>query len=365
MRKTAGAVCLLMAAWLTLGAVCLASTITGIVINLSRNKPSPGDDVVLYRVDKSMHEVTRAKTDVHGAFRLEGPAGSQYLVAAIHDKISYHTALLRGSEPARVLVYDAVSRLAAVQESSTTLYPVLEDRLLKITQFHVVSNVSVPARTLAPPFSLQLPKGAILDSAAVQPPGTLPFLVKASACGARDQYCIASPIRPGETRIRVVYHLDLHEGSLVTLPLSHSVNRALVKLPESLHLQSNVQAVFRNQGAQNGLLPYSVEGLHQRRTLSFSLAPLTPQATLANGETAALRPAFGPRDADYETRSQPRKAVAPTTVASPSGKSPLDLIVLLGVLMSAFFGARLAFASLSRPSVRPQAADMSWSRKAR
>jgi hypothetical protein len=364
MRKTAGAVGLLMATWLMLGCVSLASTITGTVTNLSRHKPSCGDDVVLYRVDKSMHEVMRANTDLHGRFQLEGPTGAQYLVAVIHDRISYHTALLMGSEPATVIVYDAVSRLAAVLESSSTLYPVRDGRWLKITQFFVVSNVSVPARTLTTPFSFELPKGAMLDSAAVEPPGTLPFRVKVSACGELDQYCVPSPIRPGVTRIRVIYHFDFPREISVALPLPRSVNQVLVKIPESLHLQANGQATFRNDGQRNGLSTYSVDGLHQRRTISFSLSPVTPEATDANREMTTPRPVLWPRDADYERKSQPLKAGEPITASSPSGSASSELIVFLGVLMSALFGARVVFASLCRSSVRAQFQETSLSRKA-
>ena len=359
MRKTTIPVCLLMTAWLMVGSVSLASTITGSVMNLSRNLPSSGDDVVLYRVDKSMHEVMRTKTDGNGAFRLEGPTGAQYLVAAIHDKISYHTAALMGSEPARVLVYDAVSRLAAVRESSTTLYPVLMGHWLKITQFFVLSNASVPARTLTTPFSFELPKNASLISAAVQPPGTLPFLINATACGGRDQYCIASAIRPGETRVRIIYHLDFHAGVSITLPLPHSVNQVLVKTPESLHLQSKAKAVFRNQGAPDGLSIYSVDGLRAGHALSFALSTSTSKATGTNGEMTPVQRAFELHDADYETRSQFRNTVAPTPASSPGAKSRLYWIALLGVLVWALF----AFARSSRPSGQTRVSELSLSRK--
>jgi hypothetical protein len=363
MSKTVGAVCLLMAAWLMLGSVALASTITGTVVNLSRNKPPSGDDVVLYRVDKSMHEVTRAKTDVHGAFRLEAPAGVKYLVAAIHDKITYHTSLLMGSGRAKVLVYDAVSRLAAVHESSSTLYPELEGSWLKITQFFVVSNLSVPARTLNTPFSFELPQSAVLISAAVQPPGTLPFLIKASACGGRDRYCITSPIRPGETRVRVIFRLGFHAGVPIALPLLHPVDQVLVKIPESLDLQSNALAVFRNHGSQNRLSIYSIDCGQACRAVSFALSPSTPKATGAIGEMTALRSALESPDAGYEMSSHLRKATTPRLTSSPDSRSPVSLIVLLAVLVAALLGLFVSFARSSRPSVEPLVSELALSQK--
>src|SRR5258708_904685 len=106
-KEATGAAGLLFSALGKVGSLSSGPTISGTVTNLSRNKPSSGDDVVLYRVDKSMHEVVRAKTDADGKFQFEGTSGSRYLVAAIHDKISYHTPLLSGSDSATVFVYDA------------------------------------------------------------------------------------------------------------------------------------------------------------------------------------------------------------------------------------------------------------------
>ncbi len=358
LKEAAGTAWLLLTGWLMLGSVSPASTITGTVTNLSRNKPPSGDDVVLYRVDKSMHEVMRAKTDARGMFQFEAPGVSRYLVAAIHEKVSYHTPLLSGSDPVTVVVYDAVTPLAAVHESSTTLFPAREDQRLKITQFFVVSNTSAPPRTLISSFTFQLPPGAVLDSAAVQPPDTLPFIVTVSACGVRRQYCVASPIRPGETKVRIIYHLEFHGVVPITLPLPHSVNQVLVKIPESLRLQANGQAI-RNEGQQNGLSVYSITGLQRGQPVSFELIRAIPKATGANGET--MNRFFQPHDADYEIRPQMLKTVLPTTASPPDGRSPFALMVWLSVLLSALF---LGGARLSRSSVRSQVPERSLFRKA-
>ena len=310
-----------------------------------------------------MHEVMRAKTDVHGAFRFEASTGAQYLVAAIHDKISYHTALLMGSGTARVLVYDAASRLAAVHESSSTLYPELEGSGLKVTQFFVVSNLSVPARTQNTPFSFELPKNAVLVSAAVQPQETLPFLVKASTCGGQDQYCIASPIRPGETKVRVIYRLGFHAGVPITLPLLHPVNQVLVELLESLQLQSDAHGVFQNQSAQDGLSAYSVDCLQQCREVSFALLTTTSKAAETNGEMTAVRGAFASHAGDYEMSSQLRKAATPTSASSLGSRSPMYLKFSLGLLVLALLGSLAAFVRSYRPSVRPAVSELTLSRK--
>ena len=53
---------------LILGAIASAGTITGTVKNVTRGKPSAGDDVVLIKLQGSMQESARTKTDASGHF---------------------------------------------------------------------------------------------------------------------------------------------------------------------------------------------------------------------------------------------------------------------------------------------------------
>jgi hypothetical protein len=64
-------------------------------MNLSRNQPSPSNDVVLHRADQTLHVVARTKRGFHGDFRFEGRVGSYFLVAVLHQKASYYYAVCR------------------------------------------------------------------------------------------------------------------------------------------------------------------------------------------------------------------------------------------------------------------------------
>ena len=56
---------------LVLGAIASAGTITGTVKNATRGNPSAGDDVVLIKLEGSMQESARTKTDSSGHFKLQ------------------------------------------------------------------------------------------------------------------------------------------------------------------------------------------------------------------------------------------------------------------------------------------------------
>ncbi|MBZ5663093.1 MAG: hypothetical protein LAO30_00675 [Acidobacteriia bacterium] len=335
-----------------LTSVSAASTIAGTVMNLSSNKPSSGDQVILYRVDQTMHEVARAKSDAQGAFQFERPAGSRYLVAVFHQNVSYHTPLLAGSEPITVSVYNAVPRLAVVHEASNTLFPRLEGPRLNITEFFEVSNPSNPPRTLSAPFSFQLPKGSVLDSAAVQPPGTLPFLLGASACGPRDQYCIAYPIRPGSTKIRVLYHLPYDGQVSITKPVLHSVEQVALIVPEALRFEAIAPSIFWNRGEQNGLSTYVAASLHSGQSLTFSLSPAGHAAGTETKATTSAQRDMPLYDAAFTGTPLAHIVGAPEpAVPLPAGKHFLAWTILVGALVGALFLASSVFARTYRSSV--------------
>ncbi len=329
---------LLIALLSLLTSMSAASTIVGKVVNLSRNRPSSGDDVVLYRVDQTMHEVARTKSDAHGAFRFEGWGGSHYLVAASHQKVSYHTKLLSGTDPVEVSVYDAAPKLTGAQETSDTIFPKADNDLLRVTEFFVVLNQSNPPRTLSArqTFNFLLPRGAVLDSTAVQPPGTLPFLVSTSAYGSRDQYCIAYPIRPGTTKIRALYHLQYTGKISITPPLLRTVKEVALMVPESLNFEAKFPGIFLDRGKQNGLSVYLATNVRPGESLTFSLSGAN---RIMREETAATTVApSGLSLAKFAGLARPVQQLA---LYSP-GKRFLSWAILIGALLTAVFLVALA-----------------------
>src|SRR5438270_2152960 len=79
------------ACFLLLAAIPANGAIEGRVVNSSVNQPSAGDDVVLYRVDRTMREMGRTKSDAKGSFRFEISSSFKYLVAVFHQNVSYHS----------------------------------------------------------------------------------------------------------------------------------------------------------------------------------------------------------------------------------------------------------------------------------
>jgi len=266
-----------------------ASTIVGTVVDRSTGQPSAGDEVVLYRVDQTMHEEARAKSDNQGQFRFNTQADARYLIAAVHQAVSYHTAVVTGTAAVEVSVYDAAAALNEVREESDTMFFETEADTLRVTEFYVLNNQSNPPRTLSTnnTFDFALPRQAVLDSVAVQPPKTLPVRISASRRGLGRHYGVAYPLRPGVSRIRVVYHLPYSGKAFLAPALSRPVAAMALMVPESMLMESKIPGAFSFRGKHDGLAVYVATNLRPGASLSFGLSGRT-RTTAANDEVISL-----------------------------------------------------------------------------
>ena len=258
---------------------CAASSITGRVINRTRNLPSPADDVVLYKVDRSMVEMARTKSGPDGAFRFDTSGNFPYLVAVYHQKISYHTKTLHGSMPVEVPVYDSAQKISGVRDESNSVFLQTNNSTVNVTEFFLISNQSSPPRTLAgdTTFSFRIPENSVLESTLIQPPGTLPVRIAASPCGTPGQYCLAYPIRPGTSRLRAVYHLAQPASGWISFP--GQVGNTSWMIPEPLQLETTPQENLHRGSSRDGLVTYETGSIAQSKAVSLKLPSTASRAS--------------------------------------------------------------------------------------
>ncbi len=319
-----------------LSSACVASSIVGRVMNRSRNQPSGGDEVILYSVDHTMVEMARAKSSHDGTFRFDTSGNFSYLIAVFHQKVSYHSKTLRGSGPVEIPVYDSAQKLAGVLNESNTFFLQPTAEAVNVTEFFVISNRSNPPRTVAgtKTFDFQLPEGAVLDSAAIQPPGTLPLRVSASACGLKNQYCIAYPIRPGTSRVRAVYHLTQPASAWITLPQQHAAKNAALMIPESSQLETRTAGVLENRGTQNGLAMYVTTKTLAGESLVFRFPSSVSRTGTRAPETASLGFTSLPSAIAQTPTSQPAPSSIPSQLSTVLVKKVLIAFLASMALMA-------------------------------
>ncbi len=228
-------------ALLTLSASAFAaSQITGTVTNRTNGKPAAGDTVVLIRLAQGMQEATHTTTDAKGHFTLEVPDDGIHLVRVTHDKATYFTPVPPGQTTADVDVYDAAAKVKGVTTEAVVmrLQTDASGSSLTVVENFFIKNDSSPAITQFSnePFDFYLPEGAVVEGSAALAPGGMPLKIAPVPLAEHNKYTFLFPIRPGETRFQVSYHIPypgkLHLDPKVVGP----TGTVAVMLPKSMQI---------------------------------------------------------------------------------------------------------------------------------
>jgi len=288
---------------LILGATASAGTITGTVKNVTRGKPSAGDDVVLIKLQGSMQESARTKTDASGHFKLQTDSAGPYLVRVIHDQVNYHQPAPPGTTNVDVDVYDDG---ATEKDLSATVYDIAmqaQPSTLQVQEVYAVSNTSKPPRTFMnadQTFKLVLPPNAQLDDSLVSGPGGMPIKSAPVPSGKPGEYAFVYPIRPGQTTFTVLYPLP-YSGKFTFTPQPQSrFQHFAVDIPKAMQLKPAGDR-FQTMPEKDGVISALMTDAKPGDNLKFEVAgtgdfPRDTQTADANAgadATQAPRPGGG------------------------------------------------------------------------
>ena len=254
---------------------CSAANITGTVTNKTTNKPSAGDDVVLVKLAATMEEEARTKSDAKGSFTLtpKSEDNSPHLVRVTHQGVNYFRPAPPGTTSVEVEVYDAAKELAGISGLADITRLQADNGRLDVIQMWIVKNESKPARTKmsANTFEITLPEGAVIDSSLAAGPGGMPVNSAPVPTGVKGHYAYLFPLRPGETRFQISYHLP-YSGSLsfsrqTLLPMSDVV----VMLPKSVEFKPTA-GDFQPSNDEKGMTVYVAKEVPANKQLAFSVS---------------------------------------------------------------------------------------------
>ena len=237
-RLTASLLFLLFAALALPSAALAATPITGVVTNRTTDKPSAGDTVALLRLVQGMQEVTNTTTNAKGAFSMDAPDGGMYLVRVTHDKVTYFGAVPAGSKSVNIDVYNAASHVAGVSTEALVARAQTDASggTLNVVENFFVKNDSKPAVTQFSndPFSIYLPEGAVIEGSAALAPGGMPVSATPMPLGEKGRYTFLFPIRPGETRFQVAYHVAYAGTLKFSLKVGGPTDAFAVIIPKNM-----------------------------------------------------------------------------------------------------------------------------------
>lgn len=230
-------------------AALAGTAITGTVTNRTVNKPSAGDTVTLIRLAQGMQESTHTTTDRSGHFTLEVPdSDTMHLVRVTHQMASYFQPIPPGTNNADVDVYDAAAKVAGVNMEADVLRLDTDSSGLRVIESFFIKNVSSPPRTQmsAHPFEFYLPQGAQIIGSAALGPGGMPVRSAPVPMGEPGHYTFIFPLRPGETRFQVSYHLPYSGAQEFAPRMTMATDNYAVMLPKSMKFAATAAGAFQS-----------------------------------------------------------------------------------------------------------------------
>jgi hypothetical protein len=262
-------VCLLAGA-----SLCEGATVKGIVTNKTTNKPDVGDEVVLVALTQNMQDVARTKTDSKGHYSIELPDNGMHLVRVVHQKAAYFAAVPPGKTQADVDVYDVASKLEGVITEADMARMETDPQGLRVAESYFVKNESSPPRTQFGPrtYEIYLPAGAQIEASIAMGPGGMPVASQPVPTGESGHYAFIFPVRPGETRFQVTYHLP-YSGSYTFHPrVSLATANFAAVLPKSMQFAAGPGVSFQPLNDDNTAQTFLAKNVQPSQALAFTVS---------------------------------------------------------------------------------------------
>lgn len=340
---------------LLLPASLFAASISGTVTDKTTGKPSANDTVTLIKLAQGMQESTQTKTDASGHYSIELPDDGMHLIRVTHQGANYFQPAMPGAPTVDVAVYDVAAKVDGVSGEADVMRiqtgPGGDS--LDIIENFFVKNVSSPQRTQYSDhaFEFYLPAGAVLESSvAVSPQAddspmqSMPVRTAPRQLDG-NHYAFDFPIRPGETRFQVSYHIPYHGSATITPRPVLPGGAVVAMLPTSMTFKgpdayAAVPPDAAGAGAQTYAIPHATPGQSLQFTISGSGE--LPRDTPSTPENAQSRGAADQQQAANPNDMRPGgglgNPVDPNDTHDPLSKYKWWIISGLALLLAAVAG---------------------------
>ncbi len=305
-----------------------ADTVTGAARNLTRGESAAGDEVILFRLDRSSHgleEQARSRTDEQGAFIFTvRDVHSAYVVRVVHQGVNYdrHIAL---NNPIAIDVFDATAKVPAVAGSIEVIRIGSRKDSLHVSDMVEIRNASSPPMTQAGKraYEVWLPRQAKIDSVLAAGADNVGVAIHATPlAGEPGHYAVDFPLRPGSTKFAFNYDVPYQGHAAFQAKNVYPLQMLTVMIPPSMKFaSSNTSFKILATGDKS----YHVETVTNPKAgenLEFQISGAGALPTLPASRPPAAAPAQAPVAA--QPRSLPldgrSAAVAATRASQPGSK---------------------------------------------
>jgi hypothetical protein len=291
-----------------------AAPITGTVSDRTTNRVAANDAVVLIGFGQGMQEVARTTTDAHGHYSIEvpddgpggGAAGGTHLIRVDHQKATYFQPVPPGAHTVDVDVYDVAEKVKGISTEADVLSMQTDPGGLHVVENYFVRNDSKPPMTQLSrrAYEIYLPAGVKVEASAAMGPAGMPVSSSPIPVGGvgvdpkadPGHYAFVFPIRPGETRFQVSYHLPYPGSLLFTQRVALPTENLVVILPKSMQFTprgSEFQPVPDNVSTQT----FVRKGVAVAQPVEFTIAGTGSMPREAQGAQSGPEGQGGPSQA--------------------------------------------------------------------
>ena len=330
-----------------------ADSITGTVTNKTTNRAAAGDDVVLIRLSQGMQESTRTKTDSRGHYSLELPDQGVHLVRVTHDKANYFRPAPPGTKTVDIDVFNAAAKVEGIAGEASVMRLQTDEsgKTLRVVQNFFVKNDSDPPKTLFSdrPFEFYLPAGAVVEGSAALGPGGMPVQASPVPLGDPNHFAFIFPIRPGETRFQITYHVPYSGSFEMTPRFVLPTDTVLIIMPKNMSFKAGPSAPYSAINDEVDAQTYVARGVSPSQPLAFTIGgtgqlPRDTQqaATAGTGDATAPQGATtGTAATDTRPGGGLGNPIDPEGTNDPWAKYKWWILGGLGLLLAAGAGVML------------------------
>ena len=261
---------------LALPASLAAATISGTVIDKTTGKPAAGDTAVLLDLQQGMTESAQTTVDAKGHYSFTVPdTNGMHLVRIDHQKASYYGPVPPNTTTVNVDVFDVAPKVDGIHVYADVERMETDQQGLSVTESYFVRNKSKPPKTQlsAHSFEVYLPTDATLEGATAAGPGGMAVASTPVPTGEKGHYAFIFPLRPGETRFQIGYHVPYSGSATLHTQVSMPADNVAIMLPKAM--------TFSGQGFQQ--LQGDASGPGTQTWLATNVKAATPVAFTVSG----------------------------------------------------------------------------------
>ena len=311
--------------------------------------------MVLIRLQQGMQEAARTKTDAKGRFTLDVPDSGMHLVRVTHDKANYFRPAPPGTQSVEVEVYNAAAKVTGVSSEADVmrLQTDASGKALDVVENFFVKNDSNPPLTQFSdkPFEFYLPTGAVVQGSAALAPGGMPVQATPTPLAEPNHYTFIFPIRPGETRFQISYHLP-YGGSFKFAPrVMMPTDTVAIMMPKSMTFKAGPSTGYSPVTEETTAQTYVARGVEPSQPLDFTVSGIgqmprdegAPAAEGGAAQAGVATQAGGESAAEADTRPGGGLGVPldPNGTGDPWSKYKWWILGGLGLIMAVGAGIML------------------------